>query len=60
MRMQGGLKACQNQLPCRARSNMASIKAVVGVSSDSFIVFKYHDLDCLDVLYRGIRVYFSL
>ena len=40
---------------------MASIKALVGVSPDSFVVLKYnHDLDNLDVLYRGIHTYCSL
>ena len=36
--MQGGLQACQNKLSHRARSKMASIKAVVGVLPDSFVV----------------------
>ena len=41
MHVQGGLKACQNQLSHRVRSKLASIKALVGVSSDSLIVSKY-------------------
>ena len=37
----GSLYARQNQLSCRRRSKIASIKAVVGVLLDSFVVSKY-------------------
>ena len=40
MRMQGGLQDHQNQLSRRARSKMESIKALVSVSPDSFVVSK--------------------
>ena len=40
---------------------MASIKAVVGVLPDFLrCVEVYHDLDHLDMLYRGVCIYCSL